>query len=512
MVTNVPVIMMGFAAMSVVFVPMIGRTDLLPLLALLKFRSEATWLQLFCILGVDFIRPVVVSLRLTHGLSGLHFVRPLTYVIQFVALLLLTGAPITTAIAVCCLLEQYGFPWWTQRCARAKQASRGGEKRQLRVALIGDSFRPTVDGVTTFTTELLKHHAKEGNEVAIMTHTPIQKEDLHGATLIQTPGLYMAAEDHYLTILTFSTFITLLRFRPDVVVGVEGALPCNLFSMGCLRFCGIPTVVTLHSRMDLWHNEIAYFPWPVCGAALYLMGRLYDRCEAIMCVSQDLCRLVRTHAEIGSPRNRYWSSGVDLSGFTPSMRSEAMRQRLTGGAPAEVPLVIHAGRLTIDKGSHKLPKIFEAISKRLGGRVRFAIFGSGERRAAVEAECREKGLSVFCEGALHGSELHTAMASGDVFISPCLTEAIGLCLMEALASGVPVVAPRVGGIPEFVIPGDNGFLFEGVPVFETEICADLVCEALELRAQGLSERAAGSMRDYGWQRSMAEMDDVLHKC
>jgi len=213
---------------------------------------------------------------------------------------------------------------------------------------------------------------------------------------------------------------------------------------------------------------------------------------------------------MGDTLIRYWSSGVDVSGFSSTQRSNAMRKRLTYGAADDVPLIIHAGRLTVDKGSHKLPTIFEAIARRLHGHVRFAIFGDGERRLQIEADCREKNLTLFCEGALQGSELHTAMASGDVFVSPCCTEAIGLCLMEAMASGVPAVAPNVGGTSEIIVHSQNGFLFEGVPTFDYDACADMVVTALEQRRHGLSERAAQSMRSNTWQQSMAELDAALY--
>ena len=98
------------------------------------------------------------------------------------------------------------------------------------------------------------------------------------------------------------------------------------------------------------------------------------------------------------------------------------------------------------------------------------------------------------------------MASGDCFVSACATEAIGLCLMEAMASGVPVVAPDSGGIPEVVKPDLNGFLYRN---FDVDAAADGVIASLRHRDR-LSKNAVVSMSTHSWSRSMEELEDAYH--
>ena len=98
------------------------------------------------------------------------------------------------------------------------------------------------------------------------------------------------------------------------------------------------------------------------------------------------------------------------------------------------------------------------------------------------------------------------MACGDCFISACTTEAIGLCLMEAMASGVPAVAPDSGGISEVVSHGFNGFLYSK---FDADAAVDGVVASLRQRDR-LSKNAAASMSGHSWSRSMEELEDAYH--
>ena len=159
--------------------------------------------------------------------------------------------------------------------------------------------------------------------------------------------------------------------------------------------------------------------------------------------------------------------------------------------------------------------------------------------SCCRTECARRGLSVVSRGWLKGAELEAAMACGDVFVSACATEAIGLCLMEALASGVPVrklawrmqqactvftlrfsvecsacaqvVAPNAGGIPEFVHPGVNGFLYSafGKGRLDIQNAARLVERALSER-DALSAAAVNSMRNSGWEKAMAELEGAYY--
>jgi len=147
----------------------------------------------------------------------------------------------------------------------------------------------------------------------------------------------------------------------------------------------------------------------------------------------------------GVPRVYHWPRGVDLNGFAPSFRDAALRRRW---APDGRPIVGFVGRLAPEKHVERLA----VLAGR--GDVQLVIVGDG-----VEREKLQSALpSAIFTGALYGHELAAAYASMDVFVHPGEHETFCQAVQEALASGVPVVAPDAGGPRDLVAPFRTGLL------------------------------------------------------
>jgi glycosyltransferase involved in cell wall biosynthesis len=147
-----------------------------------------------------------------------------------------------------------------------------------------------------------------------------------------------------------------------------------------------------------------------------------------------------------------WRGGVDPERFHPSKRSLRMRDRLSDGNP-ERPLILSVGRLAPENELESLAWVMDALPG-----ARLALVGDGPDRARLERVFA--GLSVRFEGSLCSEELAAAYASADVFVMPSPTETLGLVALEAMASGVPVVAADAGGIRDLIRHGENGLLYD----------------------------------------------------
>ena len=204
----------------------------------------------------------------------------------------------------------------------------------------------------------------------------------------------------------------------------------------------------------------------------------------------------------GGQTPEVWRRGVDSDTFNPAFKSAAGRAALLGGAPDDSPLIVHIGRLGFEKNLEALKEIMPRVLAQVPN-ARLAIVGDGPAREFLEGEL--KGLPVHFTGMITGDDLSAAYASADVFITPSESETLGFVVLEAMASGVPVVAPRAGGIPDIVNrSGENGFLY---PAGDVEVAATRLVGLLqdpELRERvGRAGRA--EVENYDWRASVTHL-------
>jgi glycosyltransferase involved in cell wall biosynthesis len=180
---------------------------------------------------------------------------------------------------------------------------------------------------------------------------------------------------------------------------------------------------------------------------------------------------------------------VDAGRFHPDKASERWRERLSDGHPSDK-LLLYVGRLAPEKGIQRLEAVLREVPK-----TRLAIVGDGPARTNLEREF--SGTPTVFTGLLHGEDLAAAYASADAFLFPSTTETLGMAMLEALASGLPVVAARSGASREVVGEGENGLFYEAnssqalVAAVRRLLSDDSLREAL---ARGA--RAAAEERDW----------------
>jgi glycosyltransferase involved in cell wall biosynthesis len=176
----------------------------------------------------------------------------------------------------------------------------------------------------------------------------------------------------------------------------------------------------------------------------------YNRADLVLATSHPVRALLEQR---GLRRVELWQRGVDTELFAPCRGTREMRARLTGGHP-EDKLLLYVGRLSPEKDIEMCRAVLEALPG-----VRLALVGDGPHRRKLEQHFA--GTATFFAGYLRGQEVAAAFASADVFFLPSRTETLGLVLLEAMASGCPVVAAAEGGVVDVVQDGTTGRLFRG---------------------------------------------------
>jgi phosphatidylinositol alpha 1,6-mannosyltransferase len=205
------------------------------------------------------------------------------------------------------------------------------------------------------------------------------------------------------------------------------------------------------------------------------LRRVHHRADLTLAPSTSSMWLLKAN---GITEVAHWGRGVDLEQFHPDRRSETLHRQL---APGGEVIVGYVGRLAKEKQLERLGP----ISTMRG--VRLVLVGDGPERLHLERRLPHATFTGFRSGV----DLARTLATFDVFVTTGLDETFCQAVQEALASGVPVVAPAVGGPLDLVTHGSNGFLWSPAqPVSLVGAVAELVADRARRTAMGHAARAS----------------------
>jgi len=283
--------------------------------------------------------------------------------------------------------------------------------------------------------------------------------------------------------------------RPDVVqVVTEG--PLGSSAIGAARALGIPVVTEFHTNFHAYSRHYG-FGWLERLVSLHLR-RLHNRGDLTLVPSHQLgIDLMRR----GYRNIQVVARGVDTALFNPGRRSDALRASW-GVAPGDL-VAAYVGRIAPEKNLELLISSFDALKRYMPG-ARLLLVGDGPARGALQ---RRHPGHIYA-GMRHGEDLAAHYASADIFLFPSLTETYGNVALEAMASGLPVVAFRMAAAAELIHHGRNGMLAEpGASSAFVRAALDLVTHP-GLRAR-IARASAGGMTAFDWERIHDRLDGVL---
>ncbi len=238
----------------------------------------------------------------------------------------------------------------------------------------------------------------------------------------------------------------LRKQRPDVVHTHQiGAL---LYAGPASRRAGIPLVV--HTE----HGKHYGGRWK-----LRLLARIAGRhASRVFCVSEDIAAEVKSMRIVPGPKIRVVPNGIDVIPF--GNRDDAGAEvRDALGIPRDAPTIGTVGRLTEIKRQADLIRAFGAVRARCP-RAHLLIVGDGPLRAELHGLAVDLGLENCVHFAGYQNQTAAYLKAMDIFTLTSRSEGMPLVVLEAWAAGVPVVATRVGGIPELVRDGSNGLMID----------------------------------------------------
>ncbi|KAF1054047.1 MAG: GDP-mannose-dependent alpha-mannosyltransferase [Stenotrophomonas maltophilia] len=320
----------------------------------------------------------------------------------------------------------------------------------LRIALISETFPPEINGVANTLGRLASGLLQHGHQVQVVR--PRQGSDdgrrsddelvlTRGWPLPGYPGLQWGQSCLHKLVSHWN------RRRPDVLyIATEG--PLGLAALRAARRLRIPAISGFHTNFQQYSAHYGLGPLTRLVTA-YLRWFHNRTLQTLVPSASQALELERR----GFEHIAQLSRGVDGQLFQPGRRDDALRERW-GLGPQDI-AVLHVGRLAAEKNLQLLGTTFRTLSAAFPAqRLRLVIVGDGPQRASLAQELPD---AVFC-GIQRGEELARHYASGDLFLFPSLSETFGNVVLEALASGLAVVAYDQAAAAQHIRHGHDGAL------------------------------------------------------
>ena len=296
----------------------------------------------------------------------------------------------------------------------------------MRVAIVTESFLPTLNGVTTSVCRVVDHLLDADHQVLIVCPSPAPTS-YRGARVHTVPGITLRDFRVGVPLLDLATVLT--DFRADVL---HAASPFALGARGLAvaRALGIPTVAVFQTDMATYLGQHAGpASRAVERATWQWLRRVHSLADLTLAPSSTCTADLERH---GIPRVAQWGRGVDTDLFRPRTSADTAAQELRSSvAPGGRTVIGYVGRLAPEKQVHRLAELADLPD------IELVVVGDGPSRARLE---RLLPPAHFL-GYLQGNELAAAYAAFDVFVHTGTCETFGQTPQEAMAARLPVVAP-----------------------------------------------------------------------
>lgn len=358
----------------------------------------------------------------------------------------------------------------------------------MKIAMFTDSFHPTVDGAVVAMETISAGLEARGHEVVVVAPDPGRQVE-YRRKVHYLPAREFKSYPGYRVVVSPSDMLEFMRSEKVDVIHCHGLASMAILSLTAARVLKIPHVLTFHTMAN---EAIKYYspvrvPHEIMQKMVWIYLRnLLKRPEVVIAPSTPIkdeligngvvmkaCEVVPT--------------GVDCSRFNPDKYDRAFLSKY--GLEGRT-VLLHVGRLSLEKRLDIGLKAVAELAPKLP-HLSLLVVGKGPATDYYKALAQDLGISdrVVFAGFLPDEELPKAYASVDALLIASTFETQGLVVLEALASGTPVIGIRFRAIPEFIDEGKNGCLFDEMS------CAEAIQRCLA-RADSMKINAVSTARQY----------------
>lgn len=364
----------------------------------------------------------------------------------------------------------------------------------MRVVIAAESFLPQFNGVVNSVIRIAEHLRDNSHQAMIIAPSDDQvPTQCAGFPVVTIPAVPFPMYQDVRVGLTPSFMLDriLREFEPDIMHAAAPFMIGSAAISAAARF-SIPSVA-------IYQTDVASF------AGLYGLAALENLAWSRIRDIHQLANLTLAPStytrdqlqEHGIPRVKIWGRGVDTELFSPARRNEALHAQWT---PNSEVVIGYMGRLAPEKQVSDLTVVADIPGTKL------VIVGDGPSTKALRTQLPQ---AIFL-GKLLGEELVEAIATMDVFIHPGELETFCQAIQEALACGVPVVAPAKGGPIDLINHGHWGFLYPPGDLAMMRNMVEVLAANSTMRAQ-FSTAARAFTSNRTWPDICAQLVEYYHE-
>ena len=370
----------------------------------------------------------------------------------------------------------------------------------LRIALFSGNYNYVRDGANQALNRLVGYLLSQGHAVRVYSPTTETPAFNPVGDLVGLPSLPIPKRPEYRLAsgLTRKVRRDLAAFVPDIVHISAPDIAAHQ-AISWARRNDLAAVASIHTRFETY---LSYYHLQLFEPVLRALFRsLYRKCDALLVPTESTAAVLR--AQHMNHTIHLWSRGVDRTLFNPARRSLEYRRSI-GLADDDI-VITYLGRLVREKGLNDFADACGQLTAR-GIAHKVLVIGDGPARNAFA----ERLPNAIFTGHQVEIELARALASGDIFLNPSITETFGNVTLEAMACALPVVAAAATGTTSLVRDGDTGLLVKPGDIGQYANALECyICDPALRRAHGDSGLAFAETQD--WDLINAAVENAYYR-
>ena len=371
-------------------------------------------------------------------------------------------------------------------------------QRRLKIAILVHTFPPFLGGTEIATYNIARYLVKKGNKVDVITfgNNILPEEDVQDGIFIHR--INITSGNKILRIYQRVNKISrlLAEIKPDVIhVQMALSTACQAIIINKII---LQRLLVVYGR----GSDIYFAKTPLRKFKLRFILKHADEVIALTNDMKKEMQKVYNRAVAVIP------NGIEIKPIQPTCRSR-IRNHL--GIANDEKVIISVGVIRPVKGFEYLIRAMNIIIAEMPD-TKLVIIGEGPEKEALIKLSERMSLdeSILFLGEIPNEKIPDYMSAADIFVLPSLSESFGIVNLEAMSVGLPIVASNVGGVPELVVNGENGFLVE--PGNITQIAEKVLYLLADAKLrETISQNNKSKAMSYSWDRTVDLLEEVYRK-